>query len=132
MSACHVTEKSQSCLSNKELWDSAIGNIRSTTSCGLFGLIQLKVLHRVHFSNMDKCPCHLSHMFFHCLNLQHFWLGYFDTMSKVLGVNLCPLIAIFGITKGLVTLTTIQKNITAFSSLVARHTLEICLQPLDL
>ena len=65
---------------HEESWEQAIERIRSTTSCARLGLIQFKVLHRVHFSKSrlseiypevedkcDKChgsPCHLSHMLF--------------------------------------------------------------------
>lgn len=90
----------------EESWEQAIERIRSTTTCARLRLIQFKVLHRVHFSKLrlseiypdvedkcDKChgsPCHLSHMFFFffCPDLKDFWLGYFNIMSSVLGVNL--------------------------------------------
>lgn len=121
---------------NDDLWNSAIGNIRSIISCGQFGLIQLKILQRVNFLKarlskifsdvVDKCdrcngsPCHLIQL---CPNLQDSWLGYFDIMFNILGVNIqpCPLIAIFGITKGLATLMDMQKDIRAFYSLVTRR-----------
>lgn len=125
----------------EESWEQAIERIRSTTTCARLGLIQFKVLHRVHFSKLrlseiypdvedkcDKChgsPCHLSHMFFFCPDLKDFWLGYFNIMSSVLGVNLqpCPLIAIFGIPDPSLALNPTQKDIIAFTSLLARRSL---------
>lgn len=124
-----------------EVWERAVGRIQSTTSCARLGLIQFKVLHRVHFSKSrlsemypevedtcDKChgsPCHLSHMFFLCPELNSFWTGYFSIMSTVLGVNLqaCPLIAIFGIPDASLALNSIQKDIIAYTSLLARRSL---------
>lgn len=101
-----------------ESWELAIGRIRSTTSCAHLGLIQFKVVYRAHFSKSrlselysevddkcDKChcsPCHLSHVFFLCTNLEGFWVGYFTIMSTV---------------------TMSQKDIIAFTSLLARHLL---------
>ena len=64
-------------LIQEESWEEAIERIQSTTSFVRLGLIQLKVLYRVHFLDClncveveDKCdklhgsPCHLSHLFF--------------------------------------------------------------------
>lgn len=125
----------------EEVWERAVGRIKSTTSCARLGLIQFKVLHRVHFSKSrlseiypevvdtcDKChgsPCHLSHMFFLCPELNGFWTGYFSIMSTVLGVDLqaCPLIAIFGIPDASLALNSIQKDIIAYTSLLARRSL---------
>lgn len=124
-----------------ELWEQAIEKIQSTTSCARLGLIQFKVLYRVHYSKSrlsklyreveDKCekchgsPCHLSHMFYLCPDLKTFWEGYFSIMSTILGVNLqpCPLIAIFGIPDPLLALNSTQKEIIAFTSLLARRSL---------
>ncbi|KAL7878195.1 hypothetical protein SRHO_G00048380, partial [Serrasalmus rhombeus] len=60
-----------------------------------------------------------------CPDLKGFWEGYFTTMSTVLGVNLqpCPLIAIFGIPDPSLALNSTQKDIIAFTSLLARRTL---------
>ncbi len=126
---------------HEESWEQAIERIQSTTSCAHLGLIQLKVLYRAHFSKSrlselypeaedkcDKChgsPCHLSHMLFLCLDLKGFWVGYFTIMSTVLGVNLqpCPLIAIFGIPDPSLAFNSTQKDIIAFTSLLARRSL---------
>lgn len=125
----------------EELWEDAVNRIRTSSSCARLSLIQFKVLHRVHFSKSrlseiypevedrcDKCkssPCHLSHMFFFCPDLYNFWSSYFAIISKVLKVNLVPtpLIAIFGISDSSVVLNLVQRDILAFSSLIARRTL---------
>lgn len=119
----------------EESWEQAIERIRSTTSCARLGLIQFKVLYREHFSKSrlsklyleveDGSPCHLSHMFFLCPGLKGFWAGYFTIMSTVLGVNLqpCPLIAIFGVPDPSLALNSTQKDIIAFTSLLARRSL---------
>uniref|UniRef100_A0AAR2JQE7 Reverse transcriptase domain-containing protein n=1 Tax=Pygocentrus nattereri TaxID=42514 RepID=A0AAR2JQE7_PYGNA len=122
-------------------WDQAMERIRSTTSCARLGLIQFKVVHRVHFSKTrlasiypevedrcDRChgsPCHLSHMFYLCPYLKNFWTQYFSIISTVLGVNLqpCPLISIFGISDPSLTLSSTQKDVIAFTSLLARRSL---------
>lgn len=126
---------------HEESWGRAVERVKSTTSCARLALIQFKVLHRVHFSKSrlsvlypeledkcDKCrssPCHFSHMFFLCPVLKDFWAGYFVIMSTVLAVNLqpCPLIAIFGIPNPLLALNSTQKDIIAFTSLLARRLL---------
>ena len=58
----------------EESCEQATERIRSTTSCARLGVIQFKVLYRVHFSESrlyklyqeveDGSPCHFSHMFF--------------------------------------------------------------------
>jgi len=126
---------------HEESWEQAIERIQYTTCSARLGLIQFKVLYRVHLprsrlselhseveDKCDKChgsPCHLSHMFFFCPDLKGFWVGYFTIMSTVLGVNLqpCPLIAIFGIPDPSLALNSSQKDIIAFTSLLARRSL---------
>ena len=106
--------------------------------CDSLGL-QFKVLYRVHFSKSrlsklypevedkcDKChgsPCHLSHMFFLWPDLKGLWAGYFTIISTILGLNLqpCPLIAIFVIPDPSLELNSTQKDIIAFTSLLARR-----------
>lgn len=124
---------------SEEVWEHATDRIRSTTSCARLGLIQFKVLYRVHFSKSrlselypevedkcDKCrssPCHLSHMFFFCPDLNGFWTGYFTIMSTVLNLRPCSLIAIFGIPDASLVLNSMQKDIIAYTSLLARRAL---------
>lgn len=123
-----------------EFWEVAVNRIYSSTSCARLGLIQFKVLHRVHFSKArlaeiypnvdnrcDRCnntPADLSHMFCLCPKLQNFWTSVFVTLSKILGINLkfCSRIALFGVPEDCATLrTTRQADIVAFASLLARR-----------
>ncbi len=80
-----------------------IDRISSTTSCARLGLIQFKVLHRLHYSKAklaiiyptvdnrcDRCshaPANLSHLFFLCPNLQPFWGIFLKTLSDILKIS---------------------------------------------
>lgn len=80
-------ERELGMLLEDEVMDHAVDNIRSTTSSASLGLIQFKVLHRVHFSRSklsiiypylkdecDRChgsSCNLINIFF-LLNLAGF------------------------------------------------------------
>lgn len=102
---------------------------------------EFKVLHRVHFSKTrlsrmfpgvedrcDRChtsPCNLSHMFYSCSNVYHFWQEYFGTMSKILKIkiDICPFIAVFGGPQDCSLFTSKQLDILAFTSLLAQRRL---------
>ena len=104
-------------------------------------LIQFKVIFRVHFSkarlsqiypsvidSCDRChssSCNLTHMFYSCPLLSHFWQNYFDTMSKILlrTIIVSPHIAIFGIPVDYNRYTSKHLDILAFTSLLARRQL---------
>ena len=121
-------------------WSKASRMVRVRAPCVRLQLIQFKVLHRIHWSKSqlskfypntfndqcDRCltsPCDLSHMFFYCPVLRRFWSEYFDIMSKALGVELdvCPLVAIFGLPAQPSTFTRGQIEILAFTSLLAKR-----------
>lgn len=122
-----------------EFWDAAVDRIHSSTSCARLGLIQFKVLHRIHFSKArlaeiypnvdnrcDRCnntPADLSHMFYFCPKLNNFWTSVFKTMSDILGKDLQPstLISLFGTPEDHTTLTSKQADIVAYASLLARR-----------
>ncbi|XP_053501431.1 uncharacterized protein LOC128620443 [Ictalurus furcatus] len=122
-----------------DYWGRALDNIRTTTSCARLSFIQFKVVHRAHLSRSklskiypnvpdmcEKCklsPCNLSHMFALCPKLQNFWNSFFETMSDVLKIKLdvCPLIAIFGVSSQHQPLNHKQASVVAFASLLARH-----------
>lgn len=110
-------------------WGEAIKRVSTTTSCAQLGLIQFKVLHRLHYSKAklakiylnvnilcDRCshtPADLSHMFYFCPKLQTFWGTFFlKTLSGVLNLDLhlCPLIAIFGVPVDKPNIHPIQSN----------------------
>lgn len=97
--------------------------MRSTTFCAC--LIQFKVLDRAHFYKSRLCELYpeVDNKCDKCHDLKGFWAGYFTIMSSVLGVNLqlCPVIAIFGISDPSLVLNPTQKDIIAFTSLLARR-----------
>lgn len=92
-----------------EVWEHAISRIRSATSCARLGLIQFKVLRRMHFSKSrlseiysdveDNCHGSTLSPWPHAFSLPGVWTSYFSIRSTVLGVSLqaCPLICPFGI-----------------------------------
>lgn len=123
----------------EEYWAKALKRVNSSSSCARLGLIQFKVLHRVHLSkarlasiypgtdaSCDKCsfsPANLVHSFWSCPQLSGYWAIVFKTLSEALGVMLepCPLIAIFGVADETLGLNANQSDIIAFTSLLARR-----------
>lgn len=110
-----------------------------SSSCARLSLIQFKVFHRLHYSkdklsklypdkfdeNCSRCsqaPCNLTHMKWACPKLSEFWRLFFKTISDILGITLTPTphIAIFGKPPDDLRTTTIQNNVIAFASLIAR------------
>ncbi|XDV36150.1 hypothetical protein PO909_005994 [Leuciscus waleckii] len=125
---------------SEDFWEKALRAVNSSSSCARFSLIQFKVVHRIHFSKArlakiypggqdegcNRCsqtPCDLTHMFWSCPKLLNFWQLYFDAISKILSLRICPSphIAIFGRPPDGLKLTTIQTNVIAFTSLIARR-----------
>ena len=90
----------------EEYWAKALKRVNSSSSCARLGLIQFKVLHRVHLSkarlasiypgtdaSCDKCsfsPANLVHSFWSCPQLSGYWAIVFKTLSEALGVMLEP------------------------------------------
>lgn len=61
-------------------------------------------------------------MFWSCPKLFNFWQLYFDAISKVLALRICPSpIAIFGRPPDGLKLATTQVNVIAFTSLIAHR-----------
>lgn len=120
-------------------WDAALNMINSTSSCARLGLIQFKVLHRIHYSKArlsriypdlsdtcDRCsqaPANLTHMFWSCPSLVEYWRNFFTVISEILGLNVdpSPYIAIFGVPEEGIRLNNRQKSIVSFASLIARR-----------
>lgn len=118
-------------------WDCALTRVNSSSSCARLSLIQFKVLHRVHYSkaklaeiypgvdaSCSRCsfsPANLTHSFWSCPSLETYWSGVFKTLSEVLNISIepNPLTAIFGISAD--TVTKIQADVIAFTSLLARR-----------
>lgn len=120
-------------------WGGALERVNSSSSCARLGLIQFKVLHRVHLSksrlaeiypgtdgSCERCsfsPANLTHTFWSCPQLKHYWSSVFKTLSEVLGIDIqpCPLIAIFGVPDETLAINRNQSDIIAFASLLARR-----------
>lgn len=122
-----------------DIWDSILARVHSSSVCARHGLIQFKILHRLHLSKVklsriypeldpacDRCklaPASLIHMFWSCPRLAPFWTSVFETLSQFLQVPIdpTPLIAIFCVIPDNVPLTGLQSDTVAFATLLARH-----------
>ncbi|XP_059927376.1 LINE-1 retrotransposable element ORF2 protein [Gadus macrocephalus] len=120
-------------------WRWAVELIHSSSICVRHGLIQFKVLHRLHFTRdklariyqgadptCPRCkqvPANICHMFWSCPRLKEFWTKFFETFSSIYDKNIepGPLAAIFGVAPGETQLTIAQRKAIAFSSLLARR-----------
>lgn len=81
---------------------------------------------RVDQGGCNRCsqtPCDLTHMFWSCPKLFNFWQLFFDTISRVLELKICPSphIAIFGRPPEGINATVTQVNVISFTSLIARR-----------
>lgn len=122
-------------------WDSILDLIHTSSLSAKHSLIQLKVVHRVHFTrarlakiypNLDplcpRCrgqPADLMHMFWLCPSLFTFWRTIFKAYSHMFGTRLDPdpVSALFGLTskESLAVLPTKAHVVIAFTSLLARR-----------
>lgn len=126
-------------LMSEDIWKKAIQRIHTSSLCIRHGLIQFKVVHRLHYSNdrlsklypdvapncprCDYSPVSLGHMFWSCPSLYGFWASIFQSLSAISGETLRPdsLIAIFGVPREELRLSPLHKNAIAFASLHARR-----------
>lgn len=122
-----------------EIWQNCLRRIHTTSLCIRHGLIQFKVVHRLHYSNeklsriypdvnpeCPRCshnPATLGHMFWSCRSLTSFWAKIFEAISHIGAVNVDPdpLIAVFGTAPSEEQFTTLQLNAIAFLTLMARR-----------
>lgn len=120
-------------------WQWAIKLVHSSSACIRHGLLQFKVLHRLHLSRSKlakiytgsdatcpRCslePADLSHMFWGCPRLIKFWTDIFSTFSFVCHKNIdpIPLTAIFEVVPEETQLSANQIELIAFSTLLARR-----------
>lgn len=80
---------------SEDFWIKALGAVNSSSSCARLSLIQFKVLHRLHYSKHklsrifpntidERCSrcsqilCNLTHMFWSCSKLAHFWQSFLN------------------------------------------------------
>lgn len=120
-------------------WQSAIKRIHSTSICIRCGLLQFKVLHRLHLSRSKLARIYpdvdptcsryrqalatLYQMFWACPKLIQFWSSIFDTFSYICDreISPAPEITIIGVTPPGMAISGAQSDAIAFSSLLARH-----------
>ncbi len=124
---------------SEELWQCILNNIYASSICLKHRVIQFKIVHRLHWSkvklakfkpnldpNCDRCemePGTLSHMFWLCPRLRDFWQLVFKFLSDTLKTYIEPeaIISIFGITPQSLCLNQSNKNLIAFTTLLARR-----------
>uniref|UniRef100_A0A3P9H232 Reverse transcriptase domain-containing protein n=1 Tax=Oryzias latipes TaxID=8090 RepID=A0A3P9H232_ORYLA len=119
------------------IWSEALDNIHSSSICLRHQVIQFKIVHRLHWSKAklskfvhnidptcDRCSCsvaNLSHMFWSCSKLDHFWESIFTFFSDVLRTPLQP--SVFSVLFGVlpVNLDHRAQTIISFGTLIARR-----------
>lgn len=101
----------------EEQWQTALAQIHSSSICARHGLLQFKIIHRIHWSKQKlhkvfpsidpscgRCgltPASLGHMFWSCPKLSNYWHSIFQTLSNILQrpTGADPLVAVLGITE---------------------------------
>ena len=122
-----------------DIWEDILRLVHSSSICARHGLIQCKIIHRVHFTKMrlskiyddvdplcDRCrsaPATYIHMFWSCPSLRRFWTEIFHTMSRSVGRQFDPnvMMAIFGYSPITFSLPNHKARLVAFSTLIARR-----------
>ena len=123
----------------EEVWEDALTRVHKASICARHGLMQCKIIHRAHFTKVrlskiysdvdptcDRCrqaPASHVHMFWSCPVLQPYWVGIFNSLSKIVGrpVELHALTALFGVVPPEMSLSTSEKAFIAFVTLLARR-----------
>lgn len=120
-------------------WQDIIDGIQSSSICQRHRVIQFKVVHRLHWSEVkpaqikfevdglcDRCRADdgtLAHVFYHCPKLTEFWKSIFSLFfPKVLKIDIKPfsITTFFGVADTKWNLNTRGKTIISFSTLLAR------------
>ena len=123
----------------EDLWSDAQESVHTASICARHGLIQFRVLHRLHYSKVklskmypnidpmcDRCkafPATLGHMFWSCPNLFNFWNSIFKALSDILGykVDPDPVMAVLGVPGDNSPLRGRDSTIARFVTLLARR-----------
>ena len=122
-----------------EIWDSALHRVHSSSICAKHGVIQCKIVHRVHWTRVklsqfftdvdptcERChlaPASLAHTLWFCPSLYGYWSKVFDILACVLEqtISPSPFIALFGVVPPTVPLSSYKADFVAFITLVARR-----------
>ena len=125
-------------VTQKQVTEQVLRLVHSSSICARHGLLQCKVVHKVHYTNLrlsriypnatDSCnrckqsPADHSHMFWSCPRLATFWSEIFKTLSTAYDTTISPepLLALFGAPLEPCTSRVIQ-NVLAFTTLLARR-----------
>ena len=120
-------------------WQQAVSMVHSSSICIRHGLLQFKVLHRLHFSpgrlaaiypdSVQSCArcgqdsATLGHMFWSCPGLAIYWNKIFDTFSNICNstIDPNPVTALFGALPEGSQVPAGRAEAIAFSSLLARR-----------
>lgn len=112
--------------------------------CIRHGLLQFKVLHKLHLSKLkmlkmvssvgpscDRCTrglASLAHMFWNCPNIATYWNTVFQTLSKFLKYQLKPepILPLSGVGSVDVQLSDTQTRMFCFVTLMARRLILLC------
>lgn len=115
-----------------EQWEIALEQIHRSSVCARHGLIQFKVIHRLHWSRQklnkifpevdpacNRCglePASLAHMFWSCPRLPSYWENMFLTFSKIgqKPIDPDPRIAVLGITDFEIAKNSTEQNIIPY------------------
>ena len=120
-----------------ELWTGALRRMHSSSVRARHGLLQFKVLHRLHLLKVKLCrtyinpacdrrgqsPASLAHMFWHCPRIAAYWQRIFQSFSDIIGrvIDPKPLTTIFGVKEPDLVLSNSQYNMITFISLLGRR-----------
>ncbi|KAI9999558.1 hypothetical protein NQD34_018412 [Periophthalmus magnuspinnatus] len=125
-------------ITEDQWWEAQI-RVHSSSVCSRHGLIQFKILHRLHLSKQrlarmfpgvdpscERCgrdPASLSHTFWECPNITLYWTRIFETLTVILKtpIPMDPITALFGVPPANVNLNSKQKNILSYVTLLARR-----------
>ena len=124
---------------SEDVWEDILHLVHTSSICARHGLIQCKIVHRVHFTKVrlskiydsvyplcDRCrssPATHAHMFWFCPSLRRYWTEIFKTISDCIEVPIEPnaMTAIFGIPPPALSFSRHKSHLVAFTTLLARR-----------
>lgn len=120
-------------------WSKAQDNVHSSSICARHGLLQFKILHRLHLSKVrlskmfhgvntacDRCgqeQASLAHTFWNCLRIVPYWTEIFNLLSHICHaqLHLDPVLALFGVPPVTTNLSNKQKLVIRFVTVLSRR-----------